>query len=385
MNVFLSYISSDREIAERLAPSLRDEGHSVSVDRAFITPGEDYDSHIRRAVEKCNLFIFLISPESVTEGSSALTELGIAQHRWDNPSGRILPVMVSEVDLDTLPPYLKAVTVLRPQVDLVAEVVAAVSRVHRQRKRVRIYWALVLFVPLLSFGAVLPLWFRWGNEWSGTQPRSPAVRKVAPVQVFSSLSNSGWMLNLDILADEPIKEIFYQFADEDSFKSTGLAQERDPRTGLARPRSYMEVPLFKGTRTLLVKYTDSSGREHGPYTLILDAVKLIVAETKNVLEMTKMSWVAFREYPTGRMNVYFSHLLSYKNGLKEIQFCVDNEPLSRLVRFTPDWSGPGAPGIGDDDEIVVQIPMSAKSLDVKLVFIDGSEWPTRRFAVPADR
>ena len=219
------------------------------------------------------------------------------------------------------------------------------------------------------------------NEWLGSLPPPLAVRNAEPVQVISSLANSGWVLNFDILGDEPIKEIFYRFADEDTFKSTGFTQARDPRTGLAQPRSYVEVPLFKGTRTLLVKYTDSAGRENGPYTLILDAVKQIVAETKDVLQTTESSWVSFREFPKGRMLLYFSHLVSYKNGLKEIQYSVDNESLSRRVRFTPDWSGPGAPGIRDDDEIVVEIPMSAKFVDVKLVFIDGSEWPARRFAI----
>ena len=145
-----------------LRNSLREEGHSVFFDRVSLPPGEGYDSRIRSAVEKCNLFIFLISRESVSEGSYALTELGIAQHKWDNPSGRILPVMVSEVDLDTLPPYLKAVTVLRPQGDLIAEVVAVVYRIHRRRRRVRVYWALAFL--LLFFGAVLS---RWANEWFG--------------------------------------------------------------------------------------------------------------------------------------------------------------------------------------------------------------------------
>lgn len=337
MNVFLSYSSSERELAERLAYSLRDEGDSVFFDRTSLPPGEGYHSRIRTAIDRCSLFIFLISRESVSRGSYALTELGIAQNKWASPSGLILPVMVSEVDLDTLPPYLNAVTVLRPQGDLVAEVVAAVGQLR--------------------------------------------LRHAEPVKVTSSLTNSGWMLNFDILSDQPIKEIFYRFADENTFKSTGFTQVRDPRTGLVRPRSYVEVPLFKGTRTLLVKYTDSAGRENGPYTLILDAVKQIVAGTKDDLEITESSWVAFREYPEGRMLLYFTHLVSHKNGLKEIQFSVDNEPLSRSVRFTPDWSGKGAPEIRDDDEIFVEIPMSAKFVDVKLVFIDGSEWPARRFAM----
>ena len=140
----------------------------------------------------------------------------------------------------------------------------------------------------------------------------------------------------------------------------------------------MEVSLFTGTRTLLIKYTDSAGRENGPYTLILDAVKHIVAETKESLEITENSWVAFREFEKGLL-LYFTHLVSYKNGLKEIHYSVDNESLTRRIRFTPDWSGPGAPKIRDDDETVVEVPMSTTFVDIKLVFIDGSEWPARRF------
>ena len=85
------------------------------------------------------------------------------------------------------------------------------------------------------------------------------------------------------------------------------------------------------------------------------------------------------------MLLYFSHLVSYKNGLKEIQYSVDDESLSRRVQFTPDGSGPDAPGIRDDDEAVLEIPISAKFVHVKLVFIDGSEWPATRFALAGAR
>jgi hypothetical protein len=78
MNVFLSYSSSERDLAERLAYSLRNEGHSVFFDRTSLPPGEGYHLHIRSAIDRCNLFIFLISHESLSRGSYALTELGIA-------------------------------------------------------------------------------------------------------------------------------------------------------------------------------------------------------------------------------------------------------------------------------------------------------------------
>jgi hypothetical protein len=341
MNVFLSYSSSDREFGERLAYGLRDEGDSVFFDRTSLPPGEGYHARIRSAIEECQLFIFLVSYDAVSSGSYALTELGIAQQKWANPSGRILPVTTSDIDPDLLPPYLNAVTVLRPKGDLVAEVVAAVSQLR--------------------------------------------FRHAESVKIISSLTNSGWMWTFDILMHEPVKEIFYRFAEEDTFTSTGFTRVRDRRTGLVQPRSDVEVPLFTGTRTFFVKYITSSESEHGPYPLVVNAVQYIAAETKAVLELTRNAWVAFREYPEGRMLLYFTHLVSYKNGLKEIQYSIDNQSLSQHVRFTPDWSGPGAPGIAEDDETCIEIPMSSIYVEIKLVFIDGSEWPARRFPVSVSR
>ncbi len=341
MNIFLSYSSSDRELAERIAYGLRNDGDSVFFDRTSLPPGEAYHARIRSAIDECQLFIFLVSRDAVSSGSYALTELGIAQHKWTDPSGRILPVMTSAIDPDLLPPYLNAVTVLRPQGDLVADVVVAVSRLR--------------------------------------------LLVAEPVKIISSLTNSGWLWTFEILTHEPVTEIFYRFAEENLFTSTGFSQVRDRRTGLPQPKWYLEVPLFTGTRTLFVKYTTSVGGEHGPYTLLVDALQYIAAETKAVLDATGSAWVAFREYPEGRLLLYFTHLVSYKNGLKQIHYSVDDQSLSHGVRFTPDWSGSGAPGIGEDDETYVEIPMSSAYVEIKLVFVDGSEWPARRFPVRVSR
>ena len=91
MNIFISYSSSDRALAERLAYSLREEGCDVFFDRASLPPGEGYDTRIREAIDDCDLLIFLLSAESVSAGSYALAELAIARRRWSSPSGRILP------------------------------------------------------------------------------------------------------------------------------------------------------------------------------------------------------------------------------------------------------------------------------------------------------
>ena len=85
MRIFLSYASEHRRQAEGIAIRLRQDGHEVFFDRQTLEPGKEYDRTIRREIDDCELFVFLISPESVARGSYALTERDMAQRRWPNP------------------------------------------------------------------------------------------------------------------------------------------------------------------------------------------------------------------------------------------------------------------------------------------------------------
>jgi len=80
------YASQDRAVAESIYLALRAQGHSVFFDRADLPPGDEYDTRIRQAIERAQLFVFLLSPDSVDAGSYTLTELAIAQKTWDSPA-----------------------------------------------------------------------------------------------------------------------------------------------------------------------------------------------------------------------------------------------------------------------------------------------------------
>jgi len=134
MRIFLSYSSEDRNLVEPIYLALRSEGHKTFFDRAELPPGEEYDTRIRKAVESSNLFVFLVSPASLKTGSYTLTELDIAQKTWDQPGGRLLPVMLQPMPLNQIPPYLKAVTLLEPQGNIAASVADAVERIARERR-----------------------------------------------------------------------------------------------------------------------------------------------------------------------------------------------------------------------------------------------------------
>jgi hypothetical protein len=320
------------DLAARIAHSLRDRGDAVFFDREALPPGESYDLRIKEAIEGSDLFLFLVDPGAISAGSYALAELGIAERASERSALKVLPVMVEDTSFAAMPPYLRSITILRPRGEVVAEALAAIADAARELRREQ-------------------------------------------VSVSTMVTNSGWMLNFFIM-DENLREVFYRFGDETDFRSTGFSQVPDRRSGLPQPRHFAMVPALKGARELFVKYLDSRGRERGPYRLLIDASQQLVAYAKQVLETTR-PWVAFREYPEGQWLAYFTHLLAHKNALSEIQYSVDNDSLSNRIRFVR--SPEAALEISADDETMVKIPPATRFVCVKLLFVDGSEWPAERF------
>ena len=155
MNIFLSYSSTRRDLAVRLKLALEAEQHDVFFDRDDLGAGEAYQQAIREAVEQADLMLFLVSPESVGAGSYTLAELEMAEAKWRQPSGRVLPVVVAPTPKASIPPYLLAVTLLEPSGEVVAETLAAVARLSGRGPHPWRRWApagaLVLLV-LLGLG-----------------------------------------------------------------------------------------------------------------------------------------------------------------------------------------------------------------------------------------
>jgi TIR domain len=128
MQLFVSYASEDFDKAEQIAYGLAPR-HQVFFDRNSLPPGGDFNSRIRAAIAAADGMIFLISPESVQQGSYTLTEMEFARDKWHHPLGKILPVMLRPTDFRVIPNFLKAVTFLETQGNLVAAVLAAVDKI----------------------------------------------------------------------------------------------------------------------------------------------------------------------------------------------------------------------------------------------------------------
>ena len=129
MKIFLSYATEDRALAEEVQLALIGAGHDVFFDRQSLPAGGDYHARIKASVDAADLFVFLISNDSVAAGGYALTEMGYARSRWPHPKERVLPVLVRPTPFADIPAYLKSVTVLEPGGNTAAEVVTAVTRI----------------------------------------------------------------------------------------------------------------------------------------------------------------------------------------------------------------------------------------------------------------
>lgn len=190
MRIFLSYASEQAEIAESIAAALSGEGHAVFRDRAGLPPGDAYHDRIREAVAESDLFVFLVSPQSVAQGRYTLTELELAQAQWSNPSDRVLPVVVRPTDLESVPAYLKIVTLLEPRGNVPASVAAAVGRIARPRwRRVLRQWApAVALIGIVGAGLLI----RWVMEQRRVATELATLIEAGRVAQSSGSYQAAW-------------------------------------------------------------------------------------------------------------------------------------------------------------------------------------------------
>jgi nucleoid-associated protein YgaU len=99
----------------------------VFFDREDLPAGRSFDDYIRNAIEESDLFVFLISPESVADGRYSRTELKLASRKWPTPGWHVLPVELVTTPIEDVPAYLRSLTVMQAEGNLVAEVVIEVE------------------------------------------------------------------------------------------------------------------------------------------------------------------------------------------------------------------------------------------------------------------
>jgi hypothetical protein len=280
MNVFLSYASEERALAERVCRVLETEGHEVFFDRDDLGGGDAFGERIRTSIASSDVFVYLISRSSVAARSYALTELAIAAGMSGRRRPALLPVRIDDTPIDAVPPALRAYTFLEPQGDVPAEIALAVDRIRHQQRQGRARVVAAAAVLALAAGGAYA-YTAWRTAPQPEQPKAVERATADPVDAFNEAilkrtplerrvtltgmpGNGGWTAML-ILADRTATQVSYRLDNQTSFTNTGSTGIPNAMTGAPLPNTAIQLPgPFWNTRTLAVKYTDVKGQEYGP-------------------------------------------------------------------------------------------------------------------------
>jgi WD40 repeat protein len=101
-DLFVSYSRRDTDFVRRLCDALTARGKDVWLDTETIADAEVFPEAIRRAIEECETFLFVITPASA-ESAYCEHEVEYARERGK----RIVPVLLERVPDDALPEQIR--------------------------------------------------------------------------------------------------------------------------------------------------------------------------------------------------------------------------------------------------------------------------------------
>lgn len=123
--VFLSYAREDIQVAERLFHALRRLRHEVYFDTKSLTPDESYVLELNEQVKRSDLFVYLISPDSVSPESYTRKELDAVAPRWAGRTCAVVAAMIRPTDENGVPPFIQGLNYLKPEGDPIPDILLA--------------------------------------------------------------------------------------------------------------------------------------------------------------------------------------------------------------------------------------------------------------------
>lgn len=115
----------------------------------------------------------------------------------------------------------------------------------------------------------------------------------------------------------------------------------------------------------------------GPFADTATAQGMPPEQIKQILDMTKTSWVSFRDWQ-GQQLIYFTHLEAWKCGIDYVFYGLNGGPLDQIWEL--DTCNPDNPNAVLKDKPYIELPAgSTQSISVQLIYPDGSKSPVETF------
>lgn len=216
-------------------------------------------------------------------------------------------------------------------------------------------------------------------ETIGPRPEPPQPAPApnqpvnAPLATFMR-SNSGWSVALSFI--EPVIAIAWRLGETGPFKETGFLDTLDQRTRRRLANPAFQLDADTPATIIQVRAVDLSGRATGPFPIAFDPAAEIERGDRRTLEMTSGSWLSFREF--NGLLLYYTHLMSYRCGIREVRIGPDSTVPNRVIPLPP--CDPTHPyEIPANAQPYLKLPPATKTVSVELTYRDGSVSETKTF------
>ena len=103
-NVFISYASDTKPLAEELARVLESQGVEAWVDFKDLHPGQRWREELERAIDAAQWFVILVSSDSRATPWQEAEWSAALERTWTDHEKKMLPVVFGESDP---PPFLR--------------------------------------------------------------------------------------------------------------------------------------------------------------------------------------------------------------------------------------------------------------------------------------
>ncbi len=223
--------------------------------------------------------------------------------------------------------------------------------------------------------SVLAEWLERARRRHTALEANLATATLTPTAKFMR-SNAGWTVALSL--PEPATAVAWRVGETGDFVSSGFMSAIDQRTGRPMPNSSFELDRDTPATNLWIRYEDAAGRSVAAFPIPFDPHAALVEGQRELLERFWNSWIGFGS--DGRL-VYYTHLMSYRCAIAKAELGFDDGPLSvNLPIPRCDERDPHA--IPGDARPYLAAPASAKSVSVRLTYVDGARSDTRVFRRP---
>ena len=199
---------------------------------------------------------------------------------------------------------------------------------------------------------------------------------VAKPLVNFSRSNAGWQVNVSL--PEAATQFGYRIGEKGKFQDPGFLDFLDQRTGQRMPKTYFIMPGDQKPTTIYVTWRDKRGEQADIFPINFSPNGALADGQKKILEQLWTAWISFREWQG--MTVYFSHLISYRCGIKEVRYSFNDGPADKLWPLPP--CDPAKPhSVPSNAKIYMKVPRKTAAMTVQLTYVDGTKSQLRRFNV----